>query len=467
VVVDHNQVESDRSVQEIGVCDQLEARIRSFGWHVVRADGHDFTDIRRAWTEVLTTTDRPTLVIADTVKGRGVSFMEHPVDLARIGGFYRWHAGAPTDEAFVAARTEIRGRVLAFCERVGIAPPELPVPAEMPAPDVEADVEAEEPSGVNVGAAFGHALERLGKQRDDVVVLDAGLRAKGHLSGFARRFPDRFVECGIAEQDMVSTASGLALAGFLPVVSSFAAFLSSRANEQIYNISCEGSRVFYALHYGGLTPAAAGITHQSVRDISLLASLPDVVVVEPSSEGETERLLDHAAQRGMESWAFRLQMGRTRHLPVPVPDRPVVLGQGTRILDGSEASVMAYGPRLLAEAVDAALLLRDRGVSVRVINMPFLNRVDGDWLEQEVCGRGPLYVIDDHSPVGGLADHVQTALASVDPLTRPRLVKLAVRGLPAWGTDEEALHAHGLDAASLATRLKRELGEGDRSARVA
>jgi len=457
VVVDHNQVQSERPVDEIGVYDDLEARIHSFGWHVSRCDGHDAEDIRRAWAEVLQVTDRPSLIIADTVKGKGVSFMEHPADLVRNDGVYRWHAGAPADDAFVAARTEIRARVLARCEGVGITPPELPVPADVPAP---LEAEGDPFPTVDVGQAFGLALERLGKQRDDLVVLDADLRAEGHLTGFARRFPERFVECGIAEQDMVSTASGLALSGFLPVVSSFAAFLAARANEQIYNVSCEGTRLIYALHYAGVTPSAPGLTHQSVRDASLLASLPDVVVVAPSSETETERLLDHAIHRGMESWAFRLQMGACPPLPVPVPERPVVLGQGTRILDGSEATLVAYGPVLLREAAEATLLLRDRGISVRLVAMPFLNRVDGDWLEREVAGRGPLYVMDDHSPVGGLADHVQNALAPIDPLARPPLTKLAVRGLPSWGSNEEALHAHGLDAASVAARIARDLGEG-------
>ena len=119
--------------------------------------------------------------------------------------------------------------------------------------------------------AYGEELVRLGAERDDLVVLDADLASDCRVRAFELAYPDRFVECGIAEQDMVSTAAGLARHGLLPVVNSFASFLASRANEQIYNQASERTKVVYALHYAGLIPAGPGKSHQSVRDISLLA----------------------------------------------------------------------------------------------------------------------------------------------------------------------------------------------------
>ena len=119
--------------------------------------------------------------------------------------------------------------------------------------------------------AYGDELVRLGAERDDLVVLDADLASDCRVRAFELAYPDRFVECGIAEQDMVSTAAGLARHGLLPVVNSFASFLASRANEQIYNQASERTKVVYALHYAGLIPAGPGKSHQSVRDISLLA----------------------------------------------------------------------------------------------------------------------------------------------------------------------------------------------------
>ena len=124
--------------------------------------------------------------------------------------------------------------------------------------------------------AYGEALLELAAERGDLVVLDADLASDCRIRAFELAYPDRFFQCGIAEQDMVSTAAGMARHGLLPVVNSFASFLASRANEQIYNQASEGSKVVYALHYAGLIPAGPGKSHQSVRDISLLAALPNV-----------------------------------------------------------------------------------------------------------------------------------------------------------------------------------------------
>ena len=122
--------------------------------------------------------------------------------------------------------------------------------------------------------AYGEELVRLGAEHPELVVLDADLASDCRIRAFEVAYPDRFVECGIAEQDMVSTAARLARHGLLPVANSFASFLASRANEQIYNQASERSKVVYALHYAGLVPAGPGKSHQSIRDISLLGSLP-------------------------------------------------------------------------------------------------------------------------------------------------------------------------------------------------
>ena len=130
-------------------------------------------------------------------------------------------------------------------------------------------------TGEYVVEAYGEALLELAAERDDLVVLDADLASDCRVRGFELAYPERFFQCGIAEQDMVSAGAGMARHGLLPVVNSFASFLASRANEQIYNQASEGSKVVYALHYAGLIPAGPGKSHQSLRDISLLAALPN------------------------------------------------------------------------------------------------------------------------------------------------------------------------------------------------
>src|SRR4029079_1471331 len=129
--------------------------------------------------------------------------------------------------------------------------------------------------------AYGEAIADVGGSCENLIVLDADLTADCRLKKFKARYPDRFIENGIAEQDMVSMAGGLARQGLLPVVNSFASFLSARANEQIYNNACEGTKIIYAAHFAGMIPAGPGKSHQSVRDIALFGSVPNLIMLQP------------------------------------------------------------------------------------------------------------------------------------------------------------------------------------------
>ena len=223
------------------------------------------------------------------------------------------------DEAFARAVAELEARLAERCAALGVEPPALePVEPEAPVGRLEGEPESgagarAKPSPRDaaeyVVEAYGEALLELGAERGDLVVLDADLASDCRTRAFELAYPDRFVQCGIAEQDMVSTAAGMARHGLLPVVNSFASFLASRANEQIYNQASEGSKVVYALHYAGLIPAGPGKSHQSVRDISLLAALPNVTIVQPGSWDETRGLLRWAVEDADESVALRLAIG--------------------------------------------------------------------------------------------------------------------------------------------------------------
>ncbi len=280
VVVDRNELQSDRPTEEILALGDLESKLRAFGWHVVSCDGHDHAALRAAFDDCYTVDDRPQVVVAHTIKGKGVSFMEHTAAIAEGGGFYRWHAGAPGDDDFERAMLELETRIGERLAELGLDGLSVER-AEPVGVELAQSLEGEPVSGAGalpratvtdeyVVEAYGDELVELGGERDDLVVLDADLASDCRVRAFELAFPDRFVECGIAEQDMVSTAAGIARQGLLPVVNSFAAFLASRANEQIYNQASEGTKVVYALHYAGLIPAGPGKSHQSIRDISLL-----------------------------------------------------------------------------------------------------------------------------------------------------------------------------------------------------
>jgi transketolase len=440
-IVDRNELQSDRRTEEILALGGLESKLRAFGWHVETCDGHDHDALARAFADMRgAPDDMPKALVARTIKGRGVSFMEHPAALAESGGTYRWHAGAPDDEHFARAYAELVARIR---ERL----PDLVLDD---VPPLEEDV-GEPVSGVTmrkitdeyVAAAYGEELLRLVEGRPDVVVLDADLASDCRIRPIELAHPERFVEVGIAEQDMVSMAAGLARQGLIPVVNSFASFLASRANEQIYNQASEGTKVVYALHYAGLIPAGPGKSHQSIRDISLLSALPNMTIVQPACAEETSALVRWAIEDARENVAIRLVIGPSpRRIDLAADVAP---GRGSILRDGSQALVLAYGPVMLHEVLTAAEILGER---VQVVNMPWLNRVDASWLRELADQVEEVFVVEDHAPVGGLGDAVRRAL------DRRKVTVLGVEGWPACGTPAEALRFHGLDGASLADRIE-------------
>ncbi len=442
VVVDRNEVQSDKPTEEIVALGDLEAKLRAFGWHVETVDGHDHAALRAAFAGFRDGGEVPKALVAMTVKGKGVSFMEHPVALAEGGGTYRWHAGAPADEPFARAVGELETRLAERCAALGLEPLALePVEPEAPSGGLEGEPE----SGAGMRArpatplreaaeyvvdAYGEALLELAPERDDLVVLDADLASDCRVRAFELAHPDRFFQCGIAEQDMVSTAAGMARHGLLPVVNSFASFLASRANEQIYNQASEGSKVVYALHYAGLIPAGPGKSHQSIRDISLLGALPNLTIVQPGSPEETRALVRWAVEEAEESVAVRLAIGPSpRRLELPGDAQAV--GRGAILREGRDAVLVSYGPVMLHEALLAAERLGESGeASVRVVAMPWLNRVDEEWLESEVAAFEHVLVLEDHAPVGGLGDRLRAALPgrAIGVVRRRGVARLRVTG---------------------------------------
>ena len=448
-IVDHNKVQSDKLVSEIIDLGDLEAKFRAFGWHVARCDGHDFRQLEAVFADLRTVTDKPKIVIADTIKGRGVGFMEHPAALKAGGGLYRWHSGAPDDDSFAKGYEEIIARVNERLAALGLSP--LSLEAVPP--------EDKKPSGVSkeyVAGAFGEALVDLAAERQDIVVLDADLSADCRLRAFEAKYPERFVENGIAEQDMVSVAGGMALQGMLPVVNSFASFLASRANEQIYANACEHTKIIYVCHYSGLIPAGPGQSHQSIRDISLFAALPDFVILQPCNGPEARMALEYCVREAERSCVLRLIIGPSpRIIDLPAGYR-LEFGRGATLVDGSDAVIFSCGPVMLHEALVASEILSEDGFGLRVVNMPWLNRVDPGWLAETVAPYRNVYALDDHAPVGGLGDAILNALATADLLAGRRFAKLAVEGYAAWGTPPQVLKHHGLDGESIAAKIRRD-----------
>jgi transketolase len=285
------------------------------------------------------------------------------------------------------------------------------------------------------------------------VVLDCDLMVDTGQLPTRDAHPTRFVECGIAEMDMVSMAGGLALSGNLPICHSFACFLATRPNEHIYNNATERTKVVYVASLAGLLPGGPGHSHQSVRDISALGGTPGLVMCEPSCEAEVPMLLRWCTEATKDSAYLRLvSVPYVVPFTLPTGYSPT-LGQGVVLREGADCVIVTYGIVMLSEAFRAAEALAGQGVQAAVINLPWLNRVDGAWLKGVIGARKQLFCIDNHYTAGGQADFVAAALAEVGWPAGLSFTKIGVTEIPVSGTNAQVLQHHGLDAAGIAARV--------------
>jgi transketolase len=444
VIVDHNKLQSDTLVSKVSDLGDLEAKFAAFGWHVARCDGNDPEAFGRTVRGCRPVADRPKVIIADTVKGRGVSFMEH-TSIDSDVELYKFHSGAPSEAAYLQAAQELIDRANRLLEEANATGLELEAVIRPAVPAAGATQ--------RLVQAYSKALLEQAARNERIVALDADLVLDTGLIPFQQRYPGRFVECGIAEQDMVSQAGGMALRGLLPIVHSFACFLSARPNEQMYNNATERTKVVYVGSLAGVVPGGPGHSHQSVRDIAALGAIPGLVLMEPSCEKEVEWLLD---------WALNVNPGssylRLASLPCAIPFelppayRPAQ-GRGVVLREGSDVVVVGYGPVLLASAYEAATVLEEeQGLGIRLINLPWLNGIDAAWLREAIGTARDVVSLDNHYAIGGQGDRIAEVLASFGG-NRCRLHRIAVDDVPACGTNAEVLSVHGLDAKSLATRI--------------
>lgn len=451
VIVDHNKLQSDTLVSKVSDLGDLEAKFAAFGWHVSRCDGHDmkaFSDLLAVGKEIK---DRPKVIIADTIKGKGVSFMQHTVIDSDIE-LYKFHSGAPTDDAYVRAVQELIDDVNDQLNLINTDILELETIVRPLALQIE--------NQQRLIPAYSDALLDQAGKNSNIVALNADLILDTGLIPFQKQFPDRFIECGIAEQDMVSQAGGMALAGLLPVVHSFACFLSTRPNEQVYNNATEKTKIIYVGSLAGVLPGGPGHSHQAIRDIATMASIPGMIAMEPSCESEVKAMFD---------WCINVASGpcylRLNSLPWLItyqkaPVQNVVLGCGQILRDGKSVAIISHGPAMLSSAIEAAEQVNTTtGVSIKVINLPWLNYVDLVWLKTELNGIENLITLEDHYSMGGQSDLIARVLSmsSIDNILH---TNISVKGVPTGGTNAEVLAHEGLDSTYVANKIKQIISDG-------
>ncbi len=261
--------------------------------------------------------------------------------------------------------------------------------------------------------SFGNGLVELGKERDDFIVLDADLAAATKTGTFKKAFPERHYDCGIAEQNMVSIAAGIAATGKRVVCSSFAMFAAGRAFEQVRNsIGYPHLNVIIGATHAGISVGEDGATHQCCEDLALMRTIPGMTVINPADDTEAKAALRAAMDH---DGPVYIRFGR---LAVPVvfgDDYKFEIGKGVTLKEGTDVTVIATG-LLVAEALEAYETLKAEGISARIINMPTIKPIDKDIIVKATKETGAVVTAEEHNVIGGLYSAVAEVVTAEAPV---------------------------------------------------
>jgi transketolase len=419
-------------------------RLKAFGWQTRVIDGHDMKQILAAFGRAGAEPDRPLMIVARTLKGKGVSFLENKEG---------WH-GKALDEDQLARALEELGEVNPRI-RGAVSLPEDNIPAP-PAP------RAVEPASYAIGdelatrKAYGRALARLYPAYPDIVVLDAEVSNSTYSETFKKEYPQRFFEMFIAEQNMAGAACGLAARGKIPFVSTFAAF-QTRAFDQVRMSQYSAANIKFCGSHSGVAIGPDGPSQMGLEDIAMFRSLIDGVVLYPADAVSTEKLVEEAAHH------HGLVYIRTTRNTTPViyaVDEEFRFG-GCKVLkrsDGDRATIVAAGITL-HEALEAQAELEREGITARVIDLYSIKPLDVETLRAAAEETGMIITVEDHYPAGGIGEAVCGAL-SENPVP---VYRLAVDKMPKSGPPDKLLEFEQISKGAIVNKVKEILGEKPRS----
>lgn len=298
--------------------------------------------------------------------------------------------------------------------------------------------------------SYGNALVELGQENPNVVVLDADLAAATKTGMFKKAFPERHIDCGIAECNMIGIAAGLAAAGMTPFASSFAMFAAGRAFEQVRNsVGYPHLNVKIGATHAGISVGEDGATHQCNEDIALMRTIPGMVVINPADDVEARAAVRAAYEH---QGPVYLRFGR---LAVPVindrPDYKFELGKGVVLREGKDLTIIATGLPV-SNCLEAAEKLAADGIDAKVINIHTIKPLDEDLVVAAAKETGKVVTVEEHSIIGGLGGAVCECLAEKAPVPVKRIGIHDVFGES--GPALELLHKYGLDAEGIYKQIK-------------
>jgi transketolase len=438
VIVDVNRLGQRGETMNGWQIDRYLERARAFGCRPIATDGHDIAAIDAAFAEAVDGDGRPTVIVAKTIKGKGVAAFENQED---------WHGKALADpEAAIAELGGVRRL------RVQVAKPQAllfqrpgpaPTPVRLPRYELGAEVATRR--------GYGDALAALGSQRPEIVGLDGEVSNSTYADLFAHAHPERYFEMFIAEQQLVAAAVGLQVRGWKPFASTFAAFFS-RAYDFIRMAAISRASIKLCGSHAGVSIGEDGPSQMGLEDIAMLRAVHGSTVLYPCDANQTATLVARMADR--EGIVYM----RTTRAALPTlygADEEFEIG-GSRVIKSSErdqVAIVAAGITV-HEALKAASRLEADGIRARVIDLYSVKPVDTVTLREAafVTG-GRLLTVEDHWPEGGVGDAVASVFT--EDTRPPRVMRLAVREMPGSGTPAELLAAAGIDAAAIANAARR------------
>lgn len=415
--------------------DLFARRAQAYGWRTIEIDGHDVAAIDAAYSEAIAT-DGPTMIAARTEKGHGVSF---------VANHEGWHGKAMSPEQAAQAIEELGG-----IRSLTITPPSPPDIKPLTLGELQAEPEPTYTEPIPTRKAFGEALAWLAGHRPDLVVLDGEVGNSTHTEDFQAVAPERFVEMYIAEQALIGAQTGLQALGKTAFAATFGAFLT-RAYDQVRMGAISRADLRLCGSHAGVSIGEDGPSQMALEDLAMFRALHGSTVLYPADGAATVELV--AAMCDLPGISYM----RTTREATPVlygsdEDFPIG-GSKTLRSTGDDVATLVGAGVTVRESLAAADALAADGITVRVIDAYSVKPIDAATLRRALEQTGVIVVVEDHRVEGGLGDAVLEALAETGPLSG-RVVKVGVRDMPGSGTPDEMRAWAGIDAASIAARVR-------------
>ncbi len=445
-IVDVNRLGQSQETMYEHHAEIYQRRFDTFGWSTIVLDGHNWDEVDLVIQKAMDHKKGPVAIIAKTIKGKGVSFLED-----KNG----WHGKALSKDELEKALAEL-GEVDKTIVGVVQKPKDLNHESGIKNTDTKDQIQDSKftiqySSPTATRKAFGNALVKLGEVDPTMVVLDGDVQNSTYTELFAKKYPQRFVQCYIAEQNMVGMALGLAKRGYAPWIATFSAFLT-RAHDQLRMAALAGADIKICGSHAGVSIGEDGPSQMGLEDIALFRALSGSTVFYPSDAVSTERISQVAQkQNGM------VYIRTTRpETPILYTDKDEFVIGGSKTFEPSaQASVTVVAAGItLHEALKAQKELEKEQIGVRVIDCYSIKPIDVANLQKAATETKAMIVVEDHYPEGGLGEAVTSALS--DSPSVP-IIHLAVRKAPQSGTAAELLAYEGIDSAAIVSEVKKFL----------